>query len=238
MNKRIFLLLLSLLTVFCMVPVIGQSKFVVSTPGFDHPVAIVATKILPDVYKKLGLELEFQDVPPARAHNMFDTNTADGYIFADISFTKDHPTAVMVNSPIGYDDIVVFTKLDNVVVKDWSSLKQYSIGYMIGMSVVENNIAGMKGDGSQNPAQAFQKLDGGRTDVVVMPKGIGLMMIKTLKLKGIKIVEPPLEKVALYHFITAKNASLAPKLASILEDLSKSGKLKSITDQVEADFLK
>jgi polar amino acid transport system substrate-binding protein len=238
MNKRGLLLLPSLLIVFCMVPAIGQSKFVVSTPGFDHPVAAIASKILPDAYKKLGLEMEFQDVPPARAVNMFDTNTADGYIFADASFTKDHPTAVMVNSPIGYDDIVVFTKLDNVVIKDWSSLKQYSIGYMIGMSVIENNIKGMKGDSSQNPSQAFQKLDGGRTDVVVMPKGVGLMVIKNLKLKGIKILEPPLEKVALYHFVTAKNASVAPRLASILDDLSKSGKLKSVTDQVESDFLK
>jgi polar amino acid transport system substrate-binding protein len=222
----------------CLMPSFAQKKLVIATPGFDHPISQVAAKVLPEAYKKLGYDVEFQTLPPQRAINMLEDGSVDAYIFSDISLIKDSPKGVQVNTPIGFDDIVVFTKRADITVTGWDSLKPYSLGYMVGMSVIESHIKGMKTDPAQNPAQAFQKMDAGRTDVVVMPRGVGLMMIKNLKLKGLNVLDPPLEKVALYHFLSAKQAALAPKLAAVLADMTKSGQLKTITDQVEADFLK
>jgi len=161
MRKLAFLLTLVLAG---FVPVMAQNKIIIVTPGYDHPMAQVAAKILPEAYKELGYTVEFQELPPERSLKAFDEGRVDAYIFSDAEFKENHPGAVLVNEPIGTDDIVVFTKRKDMVVKGWESLKPYVIGYQISMAVVENNTAtGFKREPSQNPPQAFQKLAADRS---------------------------------------------------------------------------
>jgi polar amino acid transport system substrate-binding protein len=214
----------------------AQSKIVVATPGFDHPAAQVLKQILPEAYKKLGFDVEFQVFPPERAGRSFDDGAVDAFIFSDATFLDERKGAVKVATPIGSDDIVVFTKRSDIVIKGWDSVAPYTIGYQIGMFPVESHMKGLKTNPAQNPPQAFQMLDAGRSDIVIMPLGVGLIMIKNLGLKGINQLQPALTQVPLYHFLTPAHADLAPKLAAVLADMAKSGRIKAVTDQVLASF--
>ena len=118
----------------------APTKITIVTPGFDHPVALVAVKILPEVYRSLGYKVEFKTLPPLRAELAFDAGTVDGFIFSDSAFAERHPAAVFVSTPLGCDDLVVFATWAHFPVTGWDSLKLYSIGYQRGMGVVEDNL--------------------------------------------------------------------------------------------------
>lgn len=217
----------------------AQEKILIVTPGYDHPMALVAAKILPEAFQAAGAEAEFKVLPPSRADRAFDAGEVGAWIFADASFAAKHPGAVQVVPSIGSDDIVVFSKRTDLKVAGWPSLKGYSVGYNLGMVVVENGlkgVAGLKVDPAQDPPSVFKKLDAGRSDLAVMPRGVGLMMIKALNLQGIQALSPALERVPLYVFLTAKNAALAPKLTKALDEILRSGRLKAVTAEVEATF--
>jgi ABC-type amino acid transport substrate-binding protein len=220
------------------VPTVAQNKILVVTPGYEHPMAQVAARILPDAYRDIGYAVEIQEMPPERALRALDEGTADAYIFADDEFFTQHKGAVKVREQIGDDDIVVFTKYRDLKVKNWDSLKPYTIGYQIGMAIVERNIVDFNTEPSQNPPQVFQKLSADRSDVAVMPQGVGLVMMEMLNMTDISLIEPPLERVPLYHVLGSKNASLAPKLAAALARMNKSGRIKAVTDEVYSNYLK
>jgi polar amino acid transport system substrate-binding protein len=234
--KRFWILMPLVLSSF--VPLVAQDKILVVTPGYEHPMARIAAKILPEAYKEIGYAVEIQALPQERALRALDEGSADAYSFADDDFFTQHKGTVKVREQIGSDDIVVFTKYRDFKVKSWDSLKPYMIGYQIGMAIVERNIVGFYREPSQNPPQVFQKLSADRSDVAVMPLGVGLVMMEMLNLTDISIIEPPLERVPLYHALGSKYAFLAPKLAAALSRMNKSGRIKAVTDEVYASFLK
>ncbi|MBU1170136.1 MAG: transporter substrate-binding domain-containing protein [Proteobacteria bacterium] len=240
MKKNLFVIAGLLVASLWVSSVFAQSKMIVVAPGFDHPLSLVAQRVLLEIYKKAGVDVKFETFPPKRASAMFNLGKVDGFIFSDALFIKTHPGGILIYPPIGFDDIVAFTKKNDITINGWDSLKPYSIGYMYHMVVVEDHVKELNSRGVQNPIQAFKKLDAGRsdTDIVVMPRIVGLKMIKILKLEGIKVLEPAIERVPLYHVVSAQNADLAPALGAALAEMVKSGKLKTITDNVEAEILK
>ena len=236
--KRSVMLVTILFFFFAIRPgsIYSQNKLVIATAGPAHPMYFVALKLLPEAFKKLDYNIEFKDCPPLRADSKFDTYQVDGFIFADAGYAKKHPNSVIVKTPIGYDNLVVFTKSVNFKPNGWASLKPYSIGYMLGYVVVENNTRGMNIDGVQNPDQVFSKLRAGRNDIAVLPQFLSIMYKS--KYPEIKYLLPPLERVALYTFLTDEHVDLASKLASVLSDLRASGRIKIITDQVVENMQK
>ena len=217
-------------------PVYSQDRIVVSASvsGVDHPIYRVAVRILPEAYKMIGCDMELKIVPALRAIALFDNERVDGFIFSDTLFTKKHPNSIIVPIPLGYDEFVVYTVKTKFIPDGWGSLRPYSIGYLKGMLVVENNLVGMNTDGAENRDQIFTKLVAGRTDVAVLPRYIS----STLKNKypEVTYLMPPLAKTPLYTYLTAKNRTLAPRLAGALSTLRTKGRIKEVTDQVLAEM--
>lgn len=214
----------------------GLEKVIIVTPGFDHPLSQVARIILPEAYKTLGYDVEFKVVPPNRAYLELDEGTADGFVMADEGITREHPSAVIVPASFGTDDFYVFSKRNDLKIANWDSLKAYSVGYMSSMTPVEVHLKGVKSHPGQEISQVFAMLAAGRTDLVVMPKGVGMMMIKNMKLKDVHIIGPSLESVKIFHVVAGKRSDLAPKLAMEIIRLTKSGRLGEVTDQVFSEF--
>ena len=128
MRRSIMLVtMIFLLIGICLESAYSQKKVVILASGPGHPMYLVAQKLLPEAYKKIGYDMVLKDVPALRADRMIDKSEADGWIFADVGYAKKHPTSVMVKTPLGYDDFVVFTKTVNFKPNGWASLKPYSI---------------------------------------------------------------------------------------------------------------
>jgi len=202
----------------------------VVSPGPGHPMYKIATLALTEAFEKIGYQVEFHDYPPLRSLFMFERSKADCYLFATEMFLKSYPTAIKIQPPLGYDEMMVFSKSADLRVNGWNSIRAYSIGYMKGMDVVEQRIQGMHTDGAENPRQALDKLRGGRTDLVILPRMIGCTLIANYP--GIKMLEPPLEKVALYTYLNPARADIAPQLSEALSAMQRSDRLQEIAKPI------
>lgn len=219
-------------------PAAALSVIVIDTSGEFHPMSQVCATILPEAYRRLGYRLMLRDVPPIRADMEVNRGEADGFVFSDDRYLTTHPGSVRVDYPLGSDDIMVFSKGPVFPVEGWKSLGPYLVGYLKGMWVVEEEVRGVRSNPSNTPPQVFQMLESGRVDVAVMPYGLGLASLRTLGFKDIRVLQPAVTKVLLYHFLAAKNAALAPKLARIFKDMDQEGLLKRAIDRAYAPYLR
>lgn len=217
-------------------PVFSLPEIVIDVSGYFHPMSQVCGIILPEAYRRLGYHLVFRDVPPNRADVEVNQGRSDGFVFSDDLYLASHPGSVKVDYPLGSDDIMVFTKGPAFQVGGWKSLTPYLVGYLKGMWVVESNLGGLRSDPANTPPQVFQMLEAGRSAVAVMPYSLGLASLRSLGITDIRVLRPPLKKVLLYHFLAAKNASLAPKLAKILEEMDKQGLLRRAIEEVYVKY--
>lgn len=217
----------------------AQEKMLVIAPGLDHPLALVFKTAIGEALRSMGMEMDLQFFPPNRCAQMLDAGLAGGYLMGDASEPSLHPRLIKIDVSPASDEFVVFTKGKDLVVSDWSSLKPYSIGYMIGMVPVEKGLksGGLStATGTQSPQQAFQMLEANRVDLVIMPKIVGLAILKSLGISDIKSLPPALVKVPLYFFLDQSQKGIAEKLTQALKGMQDSGRIREITDQVTASL--
>ena len=209
--------------------------------GLKHPMGLIASRILTEAYNKIGVTIETRELPSERSLRLADTGKIDGELFrGENAITpKTAPNLVKIPVPIAYGQLVVFTKDKSFEVTGWDSLAPYKIGTLIGLKEAEEKTQEMKVEKSVEPDALFKKLDAGRNDVLVLPKDLGLMIIKQLNLPGgkaIRILEPPLQEDKLYHYINKKHKDLIPKITRILQQMEADGEIQRIREAAEAEL--
>ncbi|MDM8550411.1 transporter substrate-binding domain-containing protein [Desulfobacterales bacterium HSG2] len=132
-------------------------------------------------------------------------------------------------------EAVVFTKDVIFEVRGWESLKPYTIGILRGSKFVELGTRGLKVEQVTSYRQVLLKLNSGRTDVAVMARTNGMLEIGKLNMKGIRVLEPPLIRVNLYHYLHKKHERLIPKITQALREMVEKERPKEIWEQVIAE---
>ena len=85
------------------------------------------------------------------------------------------------------------------------------------------------------PDQLFNMLILDRVDIVALPRDVGLTTLSAMGLKGIKILEPPLQRDALYHYLHKRNKPLVPKITASLQEMGKKSLIQAITDMAAVE---
>jgi polar amino acid transport system substrate-binding protein len=211
----------------------AQEKLVFTTGGSPQlPPAKECLSILTEAYGRLGIEIEAISLPSERALRMANSGEADGELFRGRDVKDTYPNLIKIPVPLQQGEIVVFTKDHLFEVKGWASLKPYRIGSHTGQKEVEAHAAELNIEFVTMAEQLFEKLANGRTDVVVIPRILGLTTLSemgkngTLDLSGIKILEPPLQHDSLYHHLHKKHAHLVPEITAVLESMIQEDRLK------------
>jgi polar amino acid transport system substrate-binding protein len=211
---------------------LSADDLVIVTSGTFHPMSEVCLILLPEAYARLGLTVRVIEVPPNRADLMVTSGEGDAFVFSDSRYPLSHPGALLVPVPIGYDEIVVFSRSASFKVLGWDSLKPFTIGFLKSMWIVEDHLAGFKAEPANQPDLVLLKLAAGRTDLAVMPSALGLSLLQKHPEITVKVLQPPLETVPLYHFVAAKNAALVPRLAAVFRAMAAEGRIRAVTEQV------
>lgn len=84
----------------------------------------------------------------------------------------------------------------------------------------------------------FRALDHGRIDISVEDRVLGILTLKQLSIKGVRILEPPITRVTLYHYINKKHQHLVPKLEKALRQMKKHHEIDKINNDVREELLK
>ena len=146
-----------------------------------------------------------------------------------------YPNLVMINIPIAYEEIVVYTKKTEFIVEGWQSLSPYTIGLVRGFKLADIKTEGMRVQRVTDFRQAFRKLDFGRTDVIVELRS-KQCLLKNFNFSGIHVLGPPLGRIELYHYLHTRHKTLAAELEAVLMGMKREGELKIMQEQAIQDF--
>lgn len=196
---------------------------------------IVGERILKEAYSKIGImDIEFRDLPIERALIMSNAGDTDGEFLRIAGIEQSYPNLLMIPVMIDSNDIVVYTKKAEFAVAGWQSLSPYTIGFVRGFKAAEKNTEGMKVEIVTTIDQAFLKLDTGRNDVVVDFRN-SRCRLKNLNISGIKILDPPLARIKLYHYVHKRHTALAVKIEEVLAHMERDGELQSIRNKANQE---
>ncbi|MBR0827035.1 transporter substrate-binding domain-containing protein [Bradyrhizobium manausense] len=207
----------------------------------DIPDQYVGGEMLREVYARLNIKLEFEDVPGKRALALSSAGELDGEIQRIANLSKDYPTLVQISPPINFIEPSVFTTRLRFDVAGWDSIKDYSIGIVRGVGSSEAGTRGMsRVTATTSLENMIQMLDADRFDLIVTDLFSGLVAVRKLNLEArIYPLSPPLQRIYIHHYLHERHRDLVPKVGKAIADMEASGELAqlraSLVNQVLGD---
>ncbi|VWB43940.1 hypothetical protein BLA24064_01964 [Burkholderia latens] len=200
----------------------------------------VGAQILTVVYSKLGIPVEFVDVPAKRSLIESSSSRLDGEVQRVLDVQREYPTLVAVKEPFNYIEPTVFARELNADIKGWESLRPYRVGIVLGVGSSERGTAGMpEVERAYTMDQLMEMLASNHTDVAINDLFSGMLIIRRLGLDGqLRAVLPPLQHIDMYHFLSERNRALVPQVEAVIRHMRASGELQALRSQITKNMLK
>jgi len=216
----------------------GQASQSLEFGFINAPLSKTSLAVLKVAYAKLGITVEGKIFPAARALAQSDAGMTDGEVHRIKAIAPQHPNLIRIDIPINVVEGMAVTcdrTIDTTVVEN---ISQYHLGIKIGTRYVEKLVDGMpsvvrKADENK----LTQLLKAGRLDVVIGDRPWAIS--ETLKADGecVRINEPPLVTIPLYHYLHKRHADLVPRIAKVLREMKESGEMEEVCRQAYKDIL-
>jgi polar amino acid transport system substrate-binding protein len=204
---------------FCL-PATKTYVYTISTAPFDSKKVEQVMAILKAAYAQIGIDVEFKILPGERALLSANAGETDADLHRIDGINKTYSNLIKVNVPLAYNQHSAFVKDLKIEINGYESLKKYSIAYTRGFKAIERGTAvGFNTSPVKDDDAAFRMLASGRVDVVITDRDDGLKVLDRLGVKEIKPLSPPVEVIALYHYVHSQHADLVPKLEKVLSQV-------------------
>jgi polar amino acid transport system substrate-binding protein len=191
----------------------------VSTLVGDDPAAVISELVLREAYRRIGRTLVVHQLPGERSLVYANEGKMDGELYRKLGLDRDYPNLVIVPVPLLTFELVIFTRGTSFAVNGWESLRPYTMGFVRGNKIAQENTKGMKVEQVPTMLQAFEKLMMGRTDLVLGHRASGMAVVRSQKLDGITVLEPPLASFPVYHYLNKRHEALVPELTRVLKQM-------------------
>ena len=168
--------------------------------------------ILRKVYKEIGYDVNLIKFPAKRALFEAQNNKEIDAEFGRVKEVESYLTN-LIRIPVPMHQLLISAFIRegfDFKFKSWDDLKKYKCGTVRGFLAMEKKVMAVNGNLYTTAAQSIEALVDKRIDVVILSVKIGGPELK--KYKGIKIAEPPIQKLGIYHFINKQHESLVPAL--------------------------
>ena len=227
----LFFLIASTQTHAANILIFGQSS---------DPIADISSSVLFEAYKRIKIEVKFEKMPAERSIKSSNNGLLDGEVNRIAGMDKKYPNLIMVPLPINFLEGVAFSK-KNININGWDSLKPYTIAIRLGTKFAEYGTKGMNVSKFVSNEKIFTLLSENRYDICVSSRIVGLYQIKKQNLIGIKILEPPLVKHDLFHYLNKKHRDLVPIISKEIKKMQQEGRIleirkKSINRLINSDI--
>lgn len=191
----------------------------VSTLVGDDPAATISELVLREAYRRIRRTLVVHQLPGERSLMYANDGKMDGELYRKLGLDRDYPNLVIVPVPLLTFELVIFSRGTSFVVNGWDSLRPYTLGFVRGNKIAQENTKGMKVEQVPTMHQAFEKLVMGRTDLVLGHRASGMAVVRSQKLEGVTVLEPPLSSFPVYHYLNKKHEALVPELTRVLKQM-------------------
>lgn len=190
--------------------------------------------IYQELSHRTGIKIVIQNADTAeRVLLNANSGVDDGDVGRVAGLEKRYTNLVYVPVPVYHYQMVVFSKKLEFPVDGARSIQPYDIGLLKGWKIVENISQGARSVTSvETGEQLFSMLDKNRIDIALIEKAQGLAILKTLRLKDIRLLQPNLLEGDWYLYLNQKHANLVPRISSELEKMHRDGTIKRINERV------
>ena len=206
------------------------AKDLVIAVGENSVLHTISKKVLEIAYSKIGLKPQFVPMQINTAIVKLNAGEVDGDVSRVKPVSDRLPNIIQVPVAINHIEAVAFSKSSTINITNWKDLKAHKFTIVKGAKFIDYATKGMNRSIVHGYKKALENLNNNLTDVIVIPKKSGQMMIRKLGLTPIKIVSPTLEHHDLYHVLYKDNSDIVEKLTPVLNDMKRSGQIKRIHD--------
>jgi polar amino acid transport system substrate-binding protein len=204
------------------------------------PDQFLGGELLVAIYKRLGISVEFIDMPAKRSLIESSEGRVDGEVQRILAVQEQYPTLVAVQPSFNSIEPSAFVRSGTSLrVDGWKSIASHSVGIVRGVGSSERGTQGMP---TVQPVTTMenlmQSLEAGRFEVAVNDRFSGLLVIRKLGLEGkVQPLDPPLEHIPLHHFLHERHRELVPKVGQVVRSMQTSGELDRLRHQVMDSML-
>ncbi len=213
-----------------------QDHLIISTGVAGDATILLAEPVIREAYARLGITVEIRNYPWRRALAVANDGVTDGELFRVKTIQKEFPNLVIVNEPVAYIEILVFTKNTQIKVDGWESLRPYRLGFVMGLKEIEEQTQGMQVYMADTNETIFKLLQRGRFDIAIEERFAGLKALKEMNINDIHFLLPPIEKYPLYHFLHTRHVSLVPKVERVLKQLEQEGFIEAVNNKIIKEY--
>ncbi|OOZ38100.1 hypothetical protein BOW53_16550 [Solemya pervernicosa gill symbiont] len=220
------------LSVLLLITPFGYAQQTLVFSGIEGSVNTdISLQVLEEAYQKLGITVEYRPLPGERALRTADTGRVDGEVFRIANVEKRYTNLIPVPTAINVLQGIAFSKVEQIPISGWESLKRYHLGIQIGIKFAERGTEGMQRTLVETNEQLFKMLDAERVEVVIAAHANGLKTLSDIEIDSVHALKPAIQEYQLYHYLHKRHASLVPKLDQVLQQMQQSGRISAIRKQ-------
>ncbi len=199
----------------------------------DQDMNLVSQEILTEAYRRIGYKTRYFDYPGRRSLIEVSGGRIDGELFRIKGMEKKYPNLIMIPVPVNEIQSMVITKNKDIKVNGWESLRGYKAGVLRGIKYSEEATSFLERIIVESNSELFSLLDKDLIDFFVFNKASALKTFKEQRFDDFHIVEPPIARYKLYHYLNSRHAELAQRVTKTLKDMKNEGIMDKV---IESQF--
>ena len=205
-----------------------------AAPPFSHSDGTgLIDQIMAEAMHRLGRTHEMVTLPPERAMLDLAHGLYDGTATQVAGLQRQYPQLIQVPFSLLRLDLVAFTKRHDVVVHRWEELLDYSIAYIGGWRLLDEQLHDMQSvTRVKDVDQLFGLLQRDRVDLVIYSRMMGLSYIKRHQLMGVHLLLPALSSPPMFIYLHKRHAALVAPLVAVLQQMEAEGWNDGVRHQV------
>lgn len=214
--------IISVLSIVIASPAHAQQTLVFSgiEGSINHKLGESVLKI---AYKRIDIDIDTVDFPAKRSLVMSNSGEFDGEVQRVDNISRQYPNLIKIPEPILFLESSVFVKDPNIRIENRTDLIPYLIGIPIGIRYLDEYTKGTNRIFIKDLKQLFHLLDMGRIDVVIIATNYGKSFLSRNNQLKIRMLEPPVIRIPLYHYLHRKHQYLIPSITEAIRLIKDDG---------------
>jgi polar amino acid transport system substrate-binding protein len=186
-------------------------------------------QVLKEAYERIGVKIEGRRMPAARSLEMAENGEVDGEVNRIKAIEEQYPHLMRIVVPVNLLEGVVLTcdtTLEHVTLE---AIGKLHVGIKIGNRYAEMLTEGMPGvTRLPHEKKLMDLLLEGRLDALLVDRAWAEAEKAKPGMECLRVNEPPLIVVPLYHYLNRRHADLAPLITGELRAMRESGEIDRI----------
>jgi ABC-type amino acid transport substrate-binding protein len=198
--------------------------------GFDESTVIFqkTERVLAEVSKLIDKEVLLKHYPAHRSRVVLREGVIHGDLIRLKNYQTEVPSAILINIPLIESPFYVYSsKSIEIDITNWDSVLPYTIVTVRGLYWPKVYLRGHKVHEVSTQIAAFKFLKAKRADLFIENylSASSIIDSKVIDIQGITKLEPAIDHLKAYLFISGKYPLVAKEFFQALKHLKESGKL-------------